>query len=83
MLNKYYFVKTISLLVVIDIYLCALLKKIFFIKGTTFDELYATFVFDRRIRNIMFKYILIIENNMKSIISYQLSKNMVLKKEIT
>lgn len=49
-------------------------KENTFIKGTTFDELYATFTFDRRIRNIMFKYILIIENNMKSIISYQLSK---------
>lgn len=49
-------------------------KDSMFIKGTTFDELYATFLFDRRIRNIMFKYILIIENNMKSIISYQLSK---------
>ena len=45
-----------------------------FIKGTTFEELYATFLFDRNIRNITFKYILIIENNMKSIISYQLSK---------
>lgn len=45
-----------------------------FIKGTTFDELYGTFLFDRHIRNIMFKYILIIENNVKSIISYQLSK---------
>lgn len=45
-----------------------------FIRGTTFEELYATFVFDRKIRNIMFKYILVIENNMKSIISYQLSK---------
>lgn len=46
-----------------------------YIKGTTFEELYATFVFDRNIRNIMFKNILIIENNIKSIISYQLSKN--------
>ena len=45
-----------------------------FIKGTTFEELYGTFLFDRHIRNIMFKYILIIENNIKSIISYQLSK---------
>ena len=45
-----------------------------FISGTTFDELYATFLFDRHIRNIIFKYILIIENNMKSIISYQMSK---------
>lgn len=45
-----------------------------FIPGTTFEELYATFVFDRRIRNIIFKYILIIENNIKSIMSYQLSR---------
>lgn len=52
-----------------------------FIKGTTFEELYATFVFDRRIRNIMFKYILIIENNMKSIISYQLSRKYGIKEK--
>ena len=45
-----------------------------FLPGTTFEELYAVFVFDRKIRNIMFKYILVIENNIKSIISYQLSK---------
>ncbi|MBE6152564.1 MAG: Abi family protein [Firmicutes bacterium] len=45
-----------------------------FINGTTFEELYAMFVFDRNIRNIMFKNILIVENNIKSIISYQLSK---------
>lgn len=45
-----------------------------FINGTTFEELYATFVFDRHLRNIMFKYILIVENNIKSIISYQLSR---------
>ena len=45
-----------------------------FVEGTTFDELYAMFTFDRRLRNIMFKYILVIENNIKSIISYQLSR---------
>lgn len=45
-----------------------------FLNGTTFEELYATFLFDRNIRNIMFKYLLIVENNFKSIISYQLSK---------
>lgn len=45
-----------------------------FIAGTTFEELYGMFVFDRKMRNIFFKYILIIENNMKSIISYCLSK---------
>ena len=45
-----------------------------FIKGTTFSELYALFNFDRQVRNIVFKNLLIIENNLKSIISYQLSK---------
>ena len=45
-----------------------------FIEGTTFEELYSMFLFDRKIRNIYFKNILIVENNMKSIISYQLSK---------
>ena len=45
-----------------------------YIKGTKFEELYAMFIFDRNIRNIFFKNILIVENNMKSIISYQLSK---------
>ena len=33
-----------------------------FVAGATFDELYAIFIFDRRIRNILFKNILIIEN---------------------
>ena len=45
-----------------------------FIKGTTFEEFYSLFLFDRSLRNIIFKNILIIENNVKSIISYQLSK---------
>ncbi len=45
-----------------------------FIKGTTFEELYSVFLFDRSFRNILFKNLLIIENNIKSIISYQLSK---------
>lgn len=42
--------------------------------GTTFEELYSSFLFDRNFRNILFKNLLIIENNIKSIISYQLSK---------
>ena len=45
-----------------------------YIEGTKFEELYSLFLFDRKLRNIMFKNILIIENNLKSIISYQLSK---------
>ena len=45
-----------------------------FIEGSTFRELYSIFLFDRHLRNIMFKNLLIIENNLKSIFSYQLSK---------
>jgi len=45
-----------------------------FIEGTNFRELYALFNFDRQLRNILFKNILILENNLKSIISYELSR---------
>jgi abortive infection bacteriophage resistance protein len=45
-----------------------------YIKGTTFEELYSLFLFDREFRNIIFKNLLIVENNAKSIFSYQLSK---------
>lgn len=45
-----------------------------FKEGTTFNELYSLFYFDRQLRNIMFKNILIIENNCKSIFSYTLSQ---------
>ena len=44
-----------------------------FIPGADFDELYAMFHFDRHIRNIIFKNLLIIENNIKSIIADNLS----------
>lgn len=45
-----------------------------YIKGTTFEELYSLFLFDRQFRNLIFKNLLIVENNAKSIFSYQLSK---------
>ena len=45
-----------------------------YIEGNKFEELYSLFLFDRTLRNILFKNILIVENNVKSIISYQLSK---------
>ncbi|MCM1053306.1 MAG: Abi family protein [Ruminococcus sp.] len=45
-----------------------------FINGTNFREIYALFNFDRQLRNILFKNILILENNIKSIISYELSR---------
>lgn len=45
-----------------------------FSKGTTFEELYSLFLFDRDLRNTLFKNLLIVENNIKSIISYTMSK---------
>ena len=45
-----------------------------FLDGTTFDELYSLFTFDRYFRNIIFKNILIVENNYKSIFSYVISR---------
>ena len=45
-----------------------------FFNGTTFNELYSAFLFDRNLRNVLFKNLLVVENNIKSIISYQLSK---------
>ena len=45
-----------------------------FVNGCTFEELYALFTFDRFFRNIIFKNLLIVENNYKSIFSYVLSK---------
>lgn len=50
-----------------------------FVTGASFHELYAVFNFDRQVRNILFKNILIIENNLKSIISYYLSKTYGIK----
>jgi len=46
-----------------------------YLEGTTFKELYSMFLFDRQIRNIIFKNILIVENNLKSILAYVMSKN--------
>ena len=45
-----------------------------FVVGATFRELYGIFLFDRSFRNILFKNLLIVENQLKSVISYQLSR---------
>ena len=45
-----------------------------FINGATFDEMHALFTFDRYFRNIIFKNVLIVENNYKSIFSYVISR---------
>ena len=56
-------------------------KDRMFLPGTDFRELYALFNFDRQIRNIIFKNLLIVENNAKSIISYHLSRKYGIKEK--
>ncbi len=56
-------------------------KDRMFLPGTDFKELHALFNFDRQIRNIFFKNILIVENNAKSIFSYQLSRKYGIKEK--
>ena len=41
--------------------------------GTTFDEVYALFCFDREIRSIYLKYLLKLENSLKTIIAHEFS----------
>lgn len=42
--------------------------------GTTFDEVYALYNFDRELRNIYLKYLLKIENTFKTVIAHEFSK---------
>jgi len=56
-------------------------KQDSFIDGTTFEELYGLFQFDRSFRNVLFKNLLIVENNLKSIISYDLSMKYGIKEK--
>lgn len=41
--------------------------------GTTFDEVYALYCFDREIRGLYLKYLLKIENSIKAVISHEFS----------
>lgn len=50
------------------------LNERIFVENANFREIYSLFNFDRQLRNILFKNILILENNIKSIISYELSR---------
>lgn len=45
-----------------------------FKKGTTFEEIYAVYEFDRQLRNIFLEYILKIENSLRSLVAYYFSK---------
>lgn len=42
--------------------------------GTTINEIYALYNFDRRLRNVFLKNVLLIETNLKSLISYTFSE---------
>ena len=52
-----------------------------FIEGVSFDDIYAVFQFDRNLRNILFKNLLIVENNLKSVISYNFSRKYGIKEK--
>ena len=45
-----------------------------FITGTTFEEIYCLYDFDRELRNILFKQILKVENILRSLIAYNFSE---------
>lgn len=42
--------------------------------GTDFNELYYLFLFDRELKNIFIRYILEIENNVKSVLAHDFSR---------
>ena len=44
-----------------------------YIAGTTFDEVYALYNFDREVRNIYLKYLLKIENEFKTVLAHECS----------
>ena len=48
-----------------------------YIEGSTFEELYSLFLFDRQFRNLIFKNLLIVENNAKPINLELLLKNYI------
>ena len=45
-----------------------------YINGSSFEEIYSLYIFDRNIRISFLKYMLIVEQNFKSAISYEFSK---------
>lgn len=45
-----------------------------YLENTNFNELYALYLFDRELRSLFLKYILQIENNVKSVIAHKFSE---------
>lgn len=44
-----------------------------YLPGTKFEEVYALYLFDRKLRNLFIRYILELENNIKSILAHDFS----------
>lgn len=57
----------------LDIVKTKQLKNDYFKTGTTFEQIYALYEFDRNIRHILLKYMLICENSLKAKIAYHFS----------
>lgn len=49
-------------------------NKVIYKQGTSFEEIYALYEFDRQLRNIFLEYILKIENSLRSLIAYYFSQ---------
>ena len=45
-----------------------------YLSGSKFEEVYALYLFDRELRNIFIRYILEIENNVKSVLAHEFSR---------
>lgn len=45
-----------------------------YLPGTKFEEIYALYLFDKALRNIFIRYILEIENNVKSVLAHEFSR---------
>jgi len=43
-------------------------------QGTSFNEVYALYIFDREIRHIYLKYLLMVENSFKTVLSHEFSR---------
>lgn len=48
-----------------------------YIKYTTFEEIHSLFTFDRELRNIFIKYLLIFENSIKTKLAYRFSEKFI------
>lgn len=58
-----------------EIFLDSSRDEEFFLPNTTFEELYNLCVFDRELRNLYIKYILIFESSLKSSLAHIFSQN--------